>query len=160
MDLEHRSEHPHIGLIRERLIRLTGWAEVLLLGAAALALFIAAMVVVGQGIVLFVTRLVDRSYGVGLEFLLDRMLITMMVVEILDTVRLTISSRQLRCQPFLIVGIIGATRQILLITLKSSISSSSSPTSGLPDSFTLIGLVLVIIGLAFSIFLLKKSDTP
>jgi hypothetical protein len=63
---------------------LTGWAEVLLLGAAALALFIAAMVVVGQGIILFMTRLVDRSYGVGLEFLLDRMLITMMAVEILE----------------------------------------------------------------------------
>jgi hypothetical protein len=160
MEIEDRIEHPHVSRIKEGVIHLTGWAEVLLLGAAALALFLAALVVVGQGIVLFVANLVDRRYGVGLEVLLDRMLITMMVVEILDTVRLTISSRKLRCQPFLIVGMIAATRQILLITLKSSVTSASSPTAGVPDSFTLVGLVLVILGLAFSINLLKKSNIP
>ena len=160
MDIEDQSEHRHVSLIRESLIHLTGWAEVLLLGAAAVALFLAALVVVGQGIVLFVANLIDRRYGVGLELLLDRMLITMMVVEILDTVRLTISSHKLRCQPFLIVGMIAATRQILLITLKSSVTSASSPTAGLPDSFTLIGLAAVILGLAFSINLLKKSGIP
>ncbi len=142
------------------MVRLSDWTEIVLLGCVGVALFIAAIVVVAQGVFLFVSNLIYRHYGIGLELLLDRMLVTMMIVEILDTVRITISSHKLRCQPFLIVGVIAATRQILLITLQSTVTSAPTLRSGLPDSVSLLGLVLVIIGLAIALAILKKSDIP
>lgn len=160
MESERQNEHPQAALIRKNLVRMSAWTEIVLLGFVGIALFIAALVVVVQGVFLFGSNLIYRHYGIGLELLLDRMLITMMIVEILDTVRITISSHTLRCQPFLIVGVIAATRQILLITLQSTVTSASSMKSGLPDSLSLIGLVLVIIGLAIALAVLKKSNIP
>jgi uncharacterized membrane protein (DUF373 family) len=160
MDSDDEHAHAHTVPTRANLVRLSDWTEIVLLGFVGAALFIAAVVVVVQGVFLFATNLFDRHYGIGLELLLDRMLITMMIVEILDTVRITISSHKLRCQPFLIVGVIAATRQILLITLQSTVTSTSSLKSNLPDSLSLVGLVLVIIGLAIALAILKKSNIP
>jgi uncharacterized membrane protein (DUF373 family) len=140
---------------RERLTRGAGIAEIILLGLVGFALLAAALIAVLQGIYWFGQAIVAGNYADGLVFLLDRMLITIMIVEILDTLRISISSRKVQCQPFLVVGMIAATRQILMITLKSSVTPG---TGGLPEAFELIGLVVVIIGLAGSIAILKKCD--
>jgi|GEM_PF-4693459 uncharacterized membrane protein (DUF373 family) len=140
---------------RERLTRGAGIAEIILLGLVGFALLVAALIAVLQGIYWFGHAIVAGDYADGLVFLLDRMLITIMIVEILDTLRISISSRKVQCQPFLVVGMIAATRQILMITLKSSVNPGAG---GLPEAFDLIGLVVVIIGLAGSIAILKKCD--
>src|SRR5262245_31754820 len=47
---------------------------------------------------------------------LDRLLLVLMFVELLHTVRISISSHQLSMEPFLVVGIIASIRRILVIT--------------------------------------------
>jgi uncharacterized membrane protein (DUF373 family) len=146
-----------LALTRERLVGGAGIAEIVLISLVGFALLVAALIAVLQGIFMFGHSIFAGDYAAGLVALLDRMLITLMIVEILNTLRLSISSRKVQCQPFLVVGIIAATRQILMITLKSSVNPG---TGGMPDAFELIGLVVVIIGVAGAIAILKKFDVP
>ncbi|MDR7035526.1 uncharacterized membrane protein (DUF373 family) [Methylobacterium sp. BE186] len=50
----------------------------------------------------------------------DRLLFLLMLVEILHTVRVSMRSGRLTCEPFLIVGLIASIRRVLVITLQSS----------------------------------------
>jgi uncharacterized membrane protein (DUF373 family) len=59
--------------------------------------------------------------GTGAIFqLIDRLLLVLMLVEILNTVQASIRTRALVCEPFLIVGLIACIRRILVITLETS----------------------------------------
>lgn len=51
---------------------------------------------------------------------IDRLLFLLMLIEILHTVRVSMRSGKLTCEPFLIVGLIASIRRVLVITLQSS----------------------------------------
>jgi uncharacterized membrane protein (DUF373 family) len=51
---------------------------------------------------------------------IDRLLFVLMLIEILHTVRVSVESGSLNCEPFLVVGLIASIRRILVITLQSS----------------------------------------
>jgi uncharacterized membrane protein (DUF373 family) len=51
---------------------------------------------------------------------IDRLLFVLMLIEILHTVRVSVESGALNCEPFLVVGLIASIRRILVITLESS----------------------------------------
>jgi uncharacterized membrane protein (DUF373 family) len=52
--------------------------------------------------------------------IVDRLLFVLMLVEILHTVRASIQSHVLACEPFLVVGMIATIRRILVVTLETS----------------------------------------
>ncbi len=52
--------------------------------------------------------------------IMDRLLFTLMLVEILHTVHASIRTGTLMCEPFLIVGLIACIRRVLVITLQTS----------------------------------------
>jgi uncharacterized membrane protein (DUF373 family) len=56
----------------------------------------------------------------GLFVIVDRLLFVLMIIEILHTVRASMQSHQLACEPFLIVGLIATIRRILVVTLETS----------------------------------------
>jgi hypothetical protein len=51
---------------------------------------------------------------------IDRLLFVLLLAEILHTVRASIRSGGLTCEPFLIVGLIASIRRVLVITLQTS----------------------------------------
>ena len=51
---------------------------------------------------------------------IDRLLFLLMLIEILHTVRVSMRSGKLTCEPFLIVGLIASIRRVLVITLQTS----------------------------------------
>ncbi|MHC2104963.1 MULTISPECIES: phosphate-starvation-inducible PsiE family protein [unclassified Methylobacterium] len=63
-----------------------------------------------------------RSLGGATQILevIDRLLFLLMLIEILHTVRVSMRSGKLTCEPFLIVGLIASIRRVLVITLQSS----------------------------------------
>ena len=94
---------------------------------------------------------------------IDRILFVLMVVEILHTVRDSVRSRVLVCEPFLIVGLIASIRRILIITLQSS--QASQPGRWTAESQAILhstmleltvlgGLILVMV---ISIYLIRRS---
>ena len=131
----------------------------LLLGITALLALLDAAGVLFEAI---------RHLGGGQALLdvVDRLLFLLMLVEILHTVRVSMRSGKLTCEPFLIVGLIASIRRVLVITLQSSEVMHGPMTDERAALFqasmielgVLGGLILVMVA---SIFLLHRArDEP
>jgi len=81
----------------------------LLLAVGALALLV-------EGATGFVRSLAGGTLGVRVIALLDQILLILMIVEILYTVQVSFREHALVPEPFLVVGLIAATRRILVVT--------------------------------------------
>jgi uncharacterized membrane protein (DUF373 family) len=131
-----------------------------------LGMLLAFMVVVG------IFRAAQSLWGSLADFAsaaayiqtIDRILFVLMVVEILHTVRDSVRSRVLVCEPFLIVGLIASIRRVLVITLEASQAGQPggwNPNAQAQVSSTMLelsvlgGLILVLV---ISIYLLRRSD--
>lgn len=57
---------------------------------------------------------------VDILHIIDRLLFALMLIEILHTVRASMRTGGLTCEPFLVVGLIASIRRVLVITLQSS----------------------------------------
>ena len=129
------------------------------------------------GLLLAITALIALVDAVGLTWeamrslggasqtleVVDRLLFLLMLVEILHTVRVSMRSGKLTCEPFLIVGLIASIRRVLVITLQSSeIMHGKDWTSEKAALFqasmielgVLAGLILTMVA---SIFLLHRA---
>ena len=126
---------------------------VFLILAAGIALFSVGELM-WQGVV--------RWEGGGIVFgVVDRVLFVLMLVEILHTVRRSIESHELACEPFLIVGLIATVRRILVVTLESS-DPSSKPGAPPPPPFFHAMIELGVLGgltmiLIVSIWIARRS---
>lgn len=104
-----------------------------------------------QSIIYFTTN--QPSVKIIIE-IISKTLLLLMIIEILITVRISISEHILSCQPFIIIGLIAAVRRILIISVEIAY---------LHDMFyyyiiemgVLIALVLVFV---ISLAILRKNS--
>jgi uncharacterized membrane protein (DUF373 family) len=95
--------------------------------------------------------------------IVDRLLFALMLVEILHTVRASIQSHVLACEPFLIVGMIATIRRILVVTLETSDRSlainvplgSMSSFNNAMTELCVLGLLTLV--LAVAIYLSRRG---
>lgn len=93
--------------------------------------------------------------------IVDKLLFVLMLVEILHTVRASITSMRLAVEPFLIVGLIATVRRILVVTLQTSGMNATTVHPAPPFEHAMIelgvlaGLTLVLIT---SIYLSRRSE--
>jgi uncharacterized membrane protein (DUF373 family) len=93
---------------------------------------------------------------------IDRLLFVLMLIEILHTVRVSLNAGGLTCEPFLVVGLIASIRRVLVITLKSSETTTQDVLSGSADkvfraSMIELGvLALLIVVMVVSITMLHR----
>ena len=103
-------------------------------------------------------------HGVPLEgviALLDRTLLVLMLVELLYTVRVSFRQHALLPEPFLLVGLIAATRRILVVTAEFSLKGEKSATNLRDGMMEIALLTLMVLALVGSLLLLKRRDaTP
>lgn len=95
--------------------------------------------------------------------IVDRLLFVLMVIEILHTVRASIQSRELSCEPFLIVGMIATVRRILVVTLETSDKPTENQIvgSGAPFDHAMIELgvlAALTLVLAIAVYLVRRSN--
>lgn len=101
-----------------------------------------------------------RSLGGASQTLevVDRLLFLLMLVEILHTVRQSITSDQIAIEPFLIVGLIASVRRILIVTVEVAQEGKGASTDQFMHAMielgVLGGLTLVLI---VSIYLSRLS---
>jgi uncharacterized membrane protein (DUF373 family) len=94
---------------------------------------------------------------------IDRLLFVLMLIEILHTVRVSVESGSLNCEPFLVVGLIASIRRILVITLESSKMTQGENWSENSDhvfqtSMIELGvLAVLILVMVASIVLLRRT---
>jgi uncharacterized membrane protein (DUF373 family) len=95
--------------------------------------------------------------------IVERLLFVLMLVEILHTVRASIQSHVLACEPFLIVGMIATIRRILVVTLETSDRPTESNVPlGSMSSFNNAMIELSVLGLltlvlAVAIYLSRRG---
>jgi uncharacterized membrane protein (DUF373 family) len=127
----------------------------LLAGASVLALVDAA---VGLG-----HAALDWSGTDSIVAAVDQLLFVFMLIEILHTVRASLRTGGLSCEPFLVVGLIASIRRVLVITLKTSEVTQRdgwSPTTQqmLNGSMLELGVMGgLIVAMVVSIYLLHRA---
>jgi uncharacterized membrane protein (DUF373 family) len=143
--------------------RSLGSVEIIAHIVLGLLLALAALLGVGSAAESLWTAATDRDNAMLLVAAVDRLLFVLMIVEILHTVRVSFSSGELRCQPFLVVGLIASIRRMLVITLESS--QVHQPDRWSPEAQVILrstmqelivlgGLILVLV---VSIYMLRRS---
>lgn len=91
--------------------------------------------------------------------LLDRMLLILMIVELLYTVQVSFREHTLVPEPFLIVGLIAATRRILVLTAQFASLAEKGNTSAFQSAMLELALLTVmIVALVFSLRILRQRS--
>ena len=90
--------------------------------------------------------------------IVDKLLFTLMLVEILHTVRQSITSNQIHVEPFLIVGVIASVRRILIVTVEVANEGSGQDTTQFYHAMIELGVLgALTLVLIVSIYLARHS---
>ena len=90
--------------------------------------------------------------------ILNTVLLVMMTMEIVYTVAISLESHTLVAEPFLIIGAIAAIRRMLVITATSTKDEHSAPEVFRNTLIELGLLAFIVIAMAVSIYILRKSS--
>lgn len=137
--------------------RILGFAEHVVLVLVAVALIFLSILLLYQGVASLITAIQTNVIHDQAVNILDDILLVLMTMEIMYTVTLSIKAHRLQAEPFLVIGTIAAIRRILLITAVSS-QSLSQPGEFQGMILELGLLCVIIIIMALSIFILRRSD--
>jgi len=126
-----------------------------LLGAAAIAVLFEAGTILWRGIA-------DHTLASSGLQELDALLLVLVLVEILHTVRISIGSKQIILEPFLIVGLIASVRRVLVIAMQAA--KLTEDGHAISDAFQRSMIELGVVGtlvliFVFSIYVLRRA-TP
>ena len=94
---------------------------------------------------------------------LDRILLVLMIIELLYTVKVSFREHALVPEPFLIVGLIAATRRILIVTAHFAVflEKTAEETAFRHAMLELALLTLMVVALVASLLMLRRrAATP
>ena len=90
--------------------------------------------------------------------IVDKLLFTLMLVEILHTVRQSITSNQIYVEPFLIVGVIASVRRILIVTVEVANQGSNQSAMDFLHAMVELGVLgALTLVLVVSMYLARHS---
>jgi uncharacterized membrane protein (DUF373 family) len=132
--------------------------EGILYAAVGLLLAVAAVLVLGATVSDVVSDLRNGTNAVQVTVLiLDRILLTLIVAELVFTLRFVLRTHEIVAEPFLFIGLIAVVRRILIVTAELERLSPSGRQ--LTNTLLELGLMAVLtFALAGAIFLIRRSD--
>ena len=141
---------------RGLLSRAFTWVEdVVYVGLGALLAISAILLLVGGGAT-FARELAGGTIAAAVIGLLDRLLLTLMVVELLYTVQVSFREHALVPEPFLIVGLVAAVRRILVLTAEFGQLTTRSAEVFRASMIELGVLTLMIVAFVASLLMLRN----
>jgi uncharacterized membrane protein (DUF373 family) len=123
----------------------------LLLAAIAITLLITEVVYFWQYVF-------TVSLSENIVFLLDRILLIIIFVEVLYTVQVSFRQHILQPEPFLVVGLIAVTRRILVLTAEMSKLAKETQEAFYNAMIELGLLTVLIISLVLCLRMLRQRD--
>jgi uncharacterized membrane protein (DUF373 family) len=136
-------------------------AESFVLVLIGIVLIVIAVLLLGNSVTSLATLLNPSGTASSVRDLaiqiLDSVLLVMMTMEIVYTVAITLESHQLVAEPFLIIGAIAAIRRMLVITAEGT-KVGEDLTAFLPILLELALLALIVVAMAGSIYVLRRSQ--
>ena len=132
--------------------------------ALGIVLSLTALLALGSAAATLWEAIINWGGSTAMLSIIDKLLFVLMLAEILHTVRVSIRSGALTCEPFLIVGLIASIRRVLVITLESSQTKPGKAIEAGQDQVfsasmielgVLAGLILTMV---ISIYLVRHSS--
>jgi uncharacterized membrane protein (DUF373 family) len=149
--------------VRRYLGEYLGRSELVIYGLLIVVLSATALGAIASAAKLFADALRHWTLAVETPRVLNELLVVLMIVEIMNTVRISIRSHMLVIEPFLVVGLIASIRRILVITLEAATLtkeghwSNNDAASVFRSSMVELGLLgAVVLILVFAITLLRR----
>lgn len=144
--------------LREQLSHWFGLAEDTIYVGLGLLLIAIAVTLLITEIVYFAQYVSARTLTDNVVFLLDRILLIIIFVEVLYTVQVSFRQHVLRPEPFLVVGLIAVTRRILVLTAEMS-KLAKETQEGFYNAMIELGLLtILIIALVVCLRMLRQQD--
>lgn len=124
----------------------------------AALLLVIAFVTLGKAVlVLAGLPSADGVQAVVLD-VLDLLLLVFIVVELLFAVRTTISRRELVAEPFLLVGVIAAVKEIVVLSVKSPDVMGTKKFGDLAINLGVLGGLVLVLSMAAWLLRVKERE--
>jgi uncharacterized membrane protein (DUF373 family) len=144
--------------LRELLSQWFSWAEDAIYVGLGLLLIAIAFTLLISELVYFGQYVSTWTLSENIVFLLDRILLIIIFVEVLYTVQVSFRQHILRPEPFLVVGLIAVTRRILVLIAEMSKLAKETP-EGFHNAMIELGLLtILIIALVVCLRMLRQQD--
>lgn len=127
---------------------------------SAILLSAAAFLVFGQGLYEFYVHIAGGEISQAVISLLEDILLALMLAELLHTLKVSVESKGLVPEPFLIVALVAAVRRILAISVEGTHllgTNSEKFRLVMVEVGVLAGFILIVV---ISIYFLRKKRTP
>jgi uncharacterized membrane protein (DUF373 family) len=150
-------------LLRERLFGHAPHLGVIRIGEDLIHYAVALVLVAVAGIVLYHTAYdlatSKQPFAAAATTAVNGVLFAIIIIEIMRTVVAHFERGGLQLQPFLVIGIISAVREILTVGARLSLQGSTHepPSSVVHDALLELGVnAAVVVGLALSLVLIRR----
>jgi uncharacterized membrane protein (DUF373 family) len=144
--------------LREQLSHWFSLAEDALYVGLGLLLIAIAFTLLITEIVYFAKYVSAGTLADNVVFLLDRILLIIIFVEVLYTVQVSFRQHILRPEPFLVVGLIAVTRRVLVLTAEMSKLAKETQSEFYNAMIELGLLTILIIALVVCLRILRQQD--
>jgi uncharacterized membrane protein (DUF373 family) len=118
-------------------------------------LALSAVLLLGHGAVNFIRQLMSGSMSGATIGLLDRLLLTLMIVELLYTVQVSFREHAVVPEPFLIVALVAVVRRVLVLTAEFTELTNKTPEQFRASMIELGLLTFMLVAFVVSLRLLR-----
>jgi uncharacterized membrane protein (DUF373 family) len=132
------------------------WVEDIVYVGLGGLLAISALILLGNTGVSFVRDLTHATLPGAIVSVLDRLLLVLMIVELLYTVQVSFREHAVVPEPFLIVGLVAATRRVLVLTAEFTGAQQPTETAFRIAMIELVVLTFMIVALVASLLMLRR----
>jgi len=152
------SKQRHSGHLKEWITLWFSRAEdTIYVGLGVLLVVIAFTLLVTE--VLYFGRYISTgTLAENIVFLLDRILLIIIFVEVLYTVQVSFRQHILRPEPFLVVGLIAVTRRVLVLTAEMSKLAKETQAAFYNAMIELGLLTILVVALVLCLRMLRQQD--
>jgi uncharacterized membrane protein (DUF373 family) len=141
---------------RPRIAVVLGYGEYLLNSAVAVALGVGGVILFGVVVYAFVHGLGHGPFVGRVLVLLSGLLLVFIFTELIGTLRVVIATRQVKVEPFLVVGIVAAIRRVLVVGAEAE---TALGTSRFQDVMLEIGVLAgTVLVLGVTVYILRTAQ--
>jgi uncharacterized membrane protein (DUF373 family) len=146
--------------LMDRVARILANVEGVIYAVAGVLLAATALLILGHATMIFVTHVSSQNVVAAVIELLEELLLALMAVELLYTVTVSIRTRSLSAEPFLIVGLVAAVRRVLTLSVEAA-NVMQNDLERFKLAMIEIGLlVLSVLILVVAIHILRRTQRP
>ena len=132
------------------------WVEDIVYVGLGVLLAASALILLGSTALSFSRDLWHAALPGAIVGLLDRLLLVLMIVELLYTIQVSFREHALVPEPFLIVGLVAATRRILVLTAEFTGMQGKDEVAFRISMIELGVLTVMIVALVASLLMLRS----